>query len=79
MRTRFPATVVLHGGSRPAAAAVFTLAARPGSRGRPGERALRLGSALPGLGIGGALAALLVVALALLLTGALPGDLGRTP
>jgi putative membrane protein len=72
----------LHAGLQLAAAAVFTLAAL-GSAGwawfawATAERALRLGSALPGLGIGGALAALLVVALALLLTGALLGDLGR--
>jgi putative membrane protein len=73
----------LHAGLQLAAAAIFTLAAL-GSAVRAwfgwasAERALRLGSALPGLGIGGGLAALLVAALALLLTGALLGDLGQT-
>ncbi len=72
----------LHGGLQLGAAAVFTLAALGAAvwawlSWATAERALRLGSALPGLGIGGGLAALLVMALVLLLTGALLGDLDQ--
>jgi putative membrane protein len=72
----------LQEGLQLAAAAIFMLAALGAAvwawfSWATAERALRLGSALPGLGVGGALAALLVVAIALLLTGALLGDLGQ--
>ncbi len=70
----------LHGGLQLAAAAIFTLAALGAAvwawlSWATAERAMRLGAALPGLGIGGALAALLVVAVVLLVAGALLGDL----
>jgi putative membrane protein len=72
----------LHVGFQLAAAAIFTLAALGAAvwawfSWATAERAMRLGSALPGLGIGGVLAALLSVAIALILIGALLGDLGR--
>ncbi len=72
----------LHRGLQLAAAAIFALAALGAAiwawfSWATAERALRLGSALPGLGISGGLAGLLVVALVLLLTGALLGELGR--
>lgn len=72
----------LHAGLQLAAAAIFALAALGAAvwawfSWAAVERAMRLGSALPGLGIGGGLAAMLVVALVLLLTGALSGDLGQ--
>jgi putative membrane protein len=71
----------LHEGLQLAAAAIFTVAAMGSAvwawfSWATAERALRQGSALPGLGIGGAVAALLLVALTLLLTGAFLGDLG---
>jgi inner membrane protein YidH len=72
----------LQGGLQLAAAGIFALAALGAAiwawfSWATAERALRLGSALPGLGVGGGLAALLVVALVLLLIGALLGDLGQ--
>ncbi|TQL70654.1 putative membrane protein [Nocardioides albertanoniae] len=72
----------LHAGLQLAAAAIFTLAALGAAAWAwfswaAAQRALRIGSPLPGLGIGGGLAALLVVALVLLLTGALLGGPGR--
>jgi putative membrane protein len=72
----------LHEGPQLGAAAIFMLAAMGAAvwawfSWATAERALRLGSTLPGLGIGGGIAALLVMALALLLAGAFLGDLGR--
>lgn len=71
----------LHTGLQLASAAIFTLAALGAAAWAwvswaSAQRALRIGSPLPGLGIGGGLTVLLVVALLLLLTGALLGDPG---